>query len=83
MNEELVTCIRCEREIPLSNTRPDEHLKGPACKMCRLKLEMLGAGYACFGVDLATGESFTCKSIWEKSKSKVMAETDSGPIIWK
>ena len=80
--EKMVQCCRCDRIVPEYNTKIDEHLSKPTCKLCRLKLEMVSSPCACFGVNVNTGETFKCKLLWDEKASKVLTETDTGDIIW-
>lgn len=70
-------CCRCDREVKESNTRIDDWLKKPACKLCRLKMEMLSSPRLSFGVDISTGETFSSKYLWDEKTSKVLAEADT------
>lgn len=72
----MIKCCRCDREVPEDEVKPDKYIPGSSCWVCRLKLEMLDAGHMCFGVNVDTGESFTCKSLWEEKTSKVLKEMD-------
>ena len=75
--ENKITCCRCEREVPEFDTRIDEYLKKPACRLCRLKIEIISSPRMSFGVDLTTGETFACKFLWDEKTSKVLAEKDA------
>lgn len=70
-------CCRCDREVSEVNVKIDNWLKSPACKSCRLKLEILSSPTLHFGVDMSTGETFSLKHLWDEKTSKVLAETDT------
>ena len=77
-NEKLSLCPECNwRLVPKSNIRIDEYTKRPACRVCRLKMEMMAAPCAYFAYCPETGEIHNILSLWEKSKSKVLKEKDT------
>ena len=67
-------CPECNRESSEAQILLDENTKRLACKLCRLKTEIISAGHACFVYIPERDEVVGCLSLWDPSTSKVLAE---------